>query len=97
MSEGKPLVTDYKIKKDIEMYQKMGLNYEYATVVACNINGVPERAQHIMDEMIEEQYEIANSIKDFIPLTEAIKSQITLREINTSHDIIDAKKEVTDN
>ena len=89
--EEKHVVTDYKLKKDIDMYQKMGLSYEYATIVACNLNGVPERAQPIIDEMKEEQQEIEYGIKDFIPLHESIK-------INTSPTIItDVETKVTDN
>ncbi len=79
------VVTDYKIKKDIEMYQKMGLNHEYATLVACYSNGVHERAYHIISEMREEQYEIANSIKDFIPLVDhMLASGLEAMKINSS-------------
>ena len=60
-------MTEYKIKKDIEMYLKMGLNNQYAVIVACVQNGVPDKAKEYLLEINEEQTELKKTIEDMVP------------------------------
>lgn len=60
-------MTEFKIKKDIELYMKMGLNNQYAVIVSCIQNGVPEKAKDYLLEINEEQFELKKALEEMVP------------------------------
>ena len=59
-------VSDFKLNRDIEKYKKMGLDDRTSIIVACSINGIPEKANDILLEMNDEQAEIRRCLKDMV-------------------------------
>lgn len=59
--------TDFKLNKDIEKYQKMGLDERTAVIVACSVNGIPEKATDILAELNDEQFELNKALAEMIP------------------------------
>jgi hypothetical protein len=80
-------VSDFKLNQDIEKYKKMGLDERTSIIVACSINGVPEKATDILCELGDEQGELRKCLNDMIEMSKS------LQEI--SNDIVeqDAKNE----
>ena len=60
-------VSDFKLNKDIEKYKKMGLDDRTAVIVACSVNGIPEKASDILAELNDEQYELNKALAEMIP------------------------------
>lgn len=66
-------VTDFKLNQDIEKYKKMGLDERTSIIVACSINGIPERATDILAELNDEQFELKKALADMISFEEQQK------------------------
>ena len=60
-------VTDFKLNQDIEKYKKMGLDERTSVIVACSVNGIPEKASDILAELNDEQYELKKALAEMIP------------------------------
>lgn len=64
-------MTEFKIKKDIDMYMKMGLSNQYAVIVSCVQNGVPDKAKEYLLEINEEQLELKKALEEMIPFAKS--------------------------
>lgn len=87
-------MSDYKIKQDIEKYKRDGLDEKTAIIVACAVNGVPEKATDILAELGDEQAELRKCLNEMVEFSQ----QYFLREVeNISNNIVeqDVKNEDT--
>jgi len=86
-------VSDFKLNQDIEKYKKMGLDERTSIIVACSINGVPEKATDILCELGDEQGELRKCLNDMIEMSKSLELRDEERFI--SNDIVeqDAKNE----
>jgi len=83
-------VTDFKLNQDIEKYKKMGLDERTSIIVACSVNGVPEKATEILSELGDEQAELRKCLNEMIEFSKLLLNE----ETNISNDIIkDVKNE----
>lgn len=64
---------DKKIKADIKNLMKMGIPEDMAVICACAMNKKPELAEDYTDDLIKEQNEIKDFLKEFVKAEEINK------------------------
>ena len=71
-------VSDFKLNKDIENYKRMGLDERTSVIVACSVNGVPEKATEILSELGDEQAELRKCLNEMIEFSKLLCDKDTL-------------------
>ena len=66
-------VSDFKLNQDIEKYKKMGLDDRTSIIVACSVNGVPEKATELLSEIGDEQAELRKCLNDMVELSKSLQ------------------------
>ena len=64
---------DKKIKNDIKNLIKMGVPEDMAVMCACAMNKKPELAEDYIEDVIKEQNEIKDFLKEFVKVEEVNK------------------------
>jgi hypothetical protein len=64
---------DKKIKNDIKNLVKMGVPEDMAVMCACAMNKKPELAEDYIEDVIKEQNEIKDFLKEFVKVEEVNK------------------------
>jgi hypothetical protein len=64
---------DKKIKNDIKNLIKMGVPEDMAVMCACAMNNKPELAEDYIEDVIKEQNEIKDFLKEFVKVEEVNK------------------------
>jgi hypothetical protein len=72
-------MSDFKLKQDIEKYKRDGLDEKTAIIVACAVNGVPEKATDILVELGDEQAELRKCLNEMVEFSQ----QYFLRELRS--------------
>ena len=80
-------VSDFKLNQDIEKYKKMGLDDRTSIIVACSVNGVPEKATELLSEIGDEQAELRKCLNDMIEFSKSLELRDEERFI--SNDIVE--------
>ena len=65
-------VSNFKLNQDIEKYKKMGLDERTSVIVACSVNGVPEKSTDILCELGDEQAELRRALADMVELSKSV-------------------------
>lgn len=63
-------MSDFKLKQDIEKYKRDGLDEKTAIIVACAVNGVPEKATDILAELGDEQAELRKCLNEMVEFSQ---------------------------